>query len=256
MGLEHQDLTGARTAARSGESERRDGLRSPLFATAVSVDAGGSAVTLRRVGRVDRHAPGRLFRAAWDRRRLCGARFRRARVHRLLVPAGDRHHRAAAGGARARRASAGPRQIPKRLLGLLIDFEQVIRIYVMSTYVEQRRNSTLAGVDDAVLRAAVAGGLVEAVEEAYDRRANALYRLALLIVGDCKPAEDAVVGAFIAVWRAPSSVDLGERSVRGALAGKVYIRWIESRTTHELRGHGSRLERSPPCHARSGICSR
>ncbi len=111
----------------------------------------------------------------------------------------------------------------------------------MSTYVEQRRTSTLAGVDDAVLLAAVAGGRVEAVEEAYDRHANALYRLALLIVGDWKPAEDAVVGAFIALWRAPSSVDLGERSVRGALAGKVYIRCIETRTTHELRGHGSRL---------------
>ncbi len=128
------------------------------------------------------------------------------------------------------------------MLGLLVDFEQVIRIYVMSTYVEQRRNSTLAGVDDAVLLAAVAGGRVEAVEEAYDRHANALYCLALLIVGDWKAAEDAVVGAFIALWRAPSSVDLGERSVRGALAGKVYIRCIETRTTHELRGHGSRLE--------------
>lgn len=125
------------------------------------------------------------------------------------------------------------------MLGLLVDFEQVIRIYVMSTYVEQRRTSTLAGVDDAVLLAAVAGGWVEAVEEAYDRHANALYRLALLIVGDWKAAEDAVVGAFIALWRAPSSVDLGERSVRGALAGKVYV---ETRTTHELRGHGSRLE--------------
>jgi len=39
MGLEHQDSTGARTTARSGESERRDGFSAPLFAPCTSTRA-------------------------------------------------------------------------------------------------------------------------------------------------------------------------------------------------------------------------
>lgn len=81
--------------------------------------------------------------------------------------------------------------MPRRLLDFLADFEQLVRVQVMSTDAGRRRTSTLAGVDHATLLAAVAAGRVEAVEEVYDRHASALCRLALLIARDRKPPEDA-----------------------------------------------------------------
>jgi DNA-directed RNA polymerase specialized sigma24 family protein len=104
----------------------------------------------------------------------------------------------------------------------------------MSILDRGRRASTLATADDAALLAAVAALSVEAVEEAYDRHATALCSLALLIVEEPELAEEAVAGAFIALWRAPTSICLEEQSLRAALAGEVYTRCTQARETREL----------------------
>jgi DNA-directed RNA polymerase specialized sigma24 family protein len=88
---------------------------------------------------------------------------------------------------------------------------------------------TLAAADDAVLFAAVASLSVEAVEEIYERHAIALCSLALLIAEDPELATDAVARAFIALWRAPTSICLQEQSLRAALAGEVYARCKQAR---------------------------
>jgi DNA-directed RNA polymerase specialized sigma24 family protein len=89
--------------------------------------------------------------------------------------------------------------------------------------------STLAAADDAVLFAAVASLSVEAVEEIYERHATDLCSLALLITEDPEFATDAVAQAFIALWRAPTSICLQEQSLRAALAGEVYARCKQAR---------------------------
>jgi DNA-directed RNA polymerase specialized sigma24 family protein len=103
----------------------------------------------------------------------------------------------------------------------------------MSILARGRRSSTLAAADDAALFAAVAALSVEAVEETYERHAAALCSLALLIAEDPGLAEDAVAGAFIALWRAPTSICLKEQSLRAALAGEVYTRCTQVRKTRE-----------------------
>jgi DNA-directed RNA polymerase specialized sigma24 family protein len=96
-----------------------------------------------------------------------------------------------------------------------------------------RKTSTLAAADDAELFAAVAALSIEAVEETYERHATALCSLALLIAGEPRLATNAVAEAFIALWRAPSSICLEEQSLRAALAGEVYTRCIHARKTRE-----------------------
>jgi DNA-directed RNA polymerase specialized sigma24 family protein len=99
----------------------------------------------------------------------------------------------------------------------------------MSILDREHRASTLAATDDAALFAAVAALSVEAVEETHERHATALCTLALLIVEDPEFATDAVAQAFIALWRAPTSICLQEQSLRAALAGEVYTRCKQAR---------------------------
>jgi hypothetical protein len=103
----------------------------------------------------------------------------------------------------------------------------------MSILARGRRTSTLAAADDAALFAAVAALSVEAVEETYERHAAALCSLALLIAEDPELAKAAVAGAFIALWRAPTSICLEEQSLCAALAGEVYARCTQARKTRE-----------------------
>ncbi len=103
----------------------------------------------------------------------------------------------------------------------------------MSIQAKQRKASTFATADDNALFVAVASLNFEAVVETYDRHASALGSLALLIAGDVEFAKDAVVGAFIALWRAPTTIDLEEQTLRAALAGNVY-----AHCTHERKSRG------------------
>lgn len=95
--------------------------------------------------------------------------------------------------------------------------------------------------DDAADLAAVAAGRVAALEAIYDRHGDALYRLALRVADRRKAAEDAAAGVFGALWQGSSNVDLGEQSLRGALAGAVYSRCIEGQTRRNLRKRASGL---------------
>jgi DNA-directed RNA polymerase specialized sigma24 family protein len=103
----------------------------------------------------------------------------------------------------------------------------------MSILTRVRRASTFASADDAALFAAAAALSVEAVEETYDRHATALCSLALLITKDPGLARDAVARAFIALWRAPTSICLEEQSLRAALADEVYTRCTQARETRQ-----------------------
>lgn len=92
----------------------------------------------------------------------------------------------------------------------------------MSIRTRQWKASTFATANDHALFAAVAALNEEAVVETYNRHANALGSLALLIAEDVEFAMDAVVRAFIPLWRAPTSINLEEHTLRAALAGNVY----------------------------------
>jgi hypothetical protein len=102
----------------------------------------------------------------------------------------------------------------------------------MSFLAKGQRSSAIAAADDDALFSAVAALSIEAVEEVYERHASALCALALLVAEDSALAEDAVAGAFIALWRSPTSVCLEEQSLRAALAGEVYARCTPTRLTH------------------------
>jgi DNA-directed RNA polymerase specialized sigma24 family protein len=124
----------------------------------------------------------------------------------------------------------------------------------MSIPARRRRTSALAAADDAALFAAVAALNVEAVEETYDRHANALCSLALLIAEDPELARDAVARAFIALWRAPTSICLEEQSLRAALAGEVYTRCTQARETRERTPwQGAKTYRDPQPTARADL---
>lgn len=101
----------------------------------------------------------------------------------------------------------------------------------MSILARQRKASIFATANDHVLSAAVAALNEEAVVEAYDRHAGALGSLALLIAEDVELARDAVVSVFIPLWRAPTSIDLEEQTLRAALAGNVYAHCTRERKT-------------------------
>jgi DNA-directed RNA polymerase specialized sigma24 family protein len=102
----------------------------------------------------------------------------------------------------------------------------------MSFLAKGQRSSAVAAADDAALFSAVAALSIEAVEEVYERHAPALCALALLVTEDSALAKDAVAGAFITLWRSPTSVCLEEQSLRAALAGEVYARCTQTRQTH------------------------
>ena len=112
----------------------------------------------------------------------------------------------------------------------------------MSIHAKQWKASTFATANDHDLFAAVAAFNEEAVVETYDRHVSALGSLALLIAGDVELAKDAVVGAFIALWRAPTSIDLEELTLRAALAGNVY-----TYCTHERKTRGGPGRQAKTC---------
>jgi DNA-directed RNA polymerase specialized sigma24 family protein len=122
----------------------------------------------------------------------------------------------------------------------------------MSFLAKRQRSSAVATADDAALFSAAAALSIEAVEEVYERHASALCALALLVAEDSALAEDAVAGAFIALWRSPTSVCLEEQSLRAALAGEVYARCTQTRQTHAA-GQGTKTYCAPQSPTRADL---
>jgi DNA-directed RNA polymerase specialized sigma24 family protein len=112
----------------------------------------------------------------------------------------------------------------------------------MSISLKQRKATIFATANDEALFAGVTALNLEAVVETYDRHASALGSLALLIAGDVELAKDAVVGAFMALWRAPASIDLEEQTLRAALAGNVY-----AHCAHERKKRGGAGQQAKTC---------
>lgn len=105
----------------------------------------------------------------------------------------------------------------------------------MSIRPSRRKASIFATANDEALFAAVAALNFEAVVETYDRHASPLGSLALLVAEDVEFAKDAVVRAFVTLWRTPTSIDLEEQTLRAALAGNVYTHCVCER---KARGSG------------------
>jgi hypothetical protein len=112
----------------------------------------------------------------------------------------------------------------------------------MSIHAKQWKASTFVTANDQTLFAAVAAFNEEAVVETYDRHAHALGSLALLIAGDVEFAEEAVVRAFIPLWRAPTCIDLERQTLRAALAGNVY-----TYCTYERKTRGGPGQQAKTC---------
>lgn len=94
--------------------------------------------------------------------------------------------------------------------------------------------------EDEGLLAAIADGQAAALQSIYDRHADALWRLALLLAGTSKRAERAVQGAFLALWRNPEAARRTQRSLRCVLAGEVYTRCTEPAAATERPAAGRR----------------
>jgi hypothetical protein len=107
----------------------------------------------------------------------------------------------------------------------------------MSIRPSRRRASIFATANDEALFAAVAALNFEAVVETYDRHASPLGSFALLIAEDVEFAKDAVVRAFVTLWRTPTSIDLEEQTLRAALAGNVYTHCVRERKVRRGPGH-------------------
>jgi hypothetical protein len=103
----------------------------------------------------------------------------------------------------------------------------------MNIGAKQVKASNFSTANDNALFTAVAALNEEAVVETYDRHASALGSLALLIAEDIEFAKEAVVRAFIPLWRAPTSIDLEEQTLRAALAGNVYTHCMHERKTRD-----------------------
>jgi hypothetical protein len=109
----------------------------------------------------------------------------------------------------------------------------------MSIRPSRRKASIFATANDEALFAAVAALNFEAVVETYDRHASPLGSLALLVAEDVECAKDAVVRAFVTLWRTPTSIDLEEQTLRAALAGNVYTHCVCER---KARGPGQQAK--------------
>lgn len=81
-----------------------------------------------------------------------------------------------------------------------------------------------ARANDAALIAAISARNADAIEEAYDRYADRLYLLAMLVSDDQQRAQSAVGDALLALWKDPVALHADTRGVHAALAGESYAR--------------------------------
>lgn len=102
---------------------------------------------------------------------------------------------------------------------------------------KDRGSPALAAADDDALLSAIATRHAGAVEEAYDRYATTLYRLALILTTSRGVAEDAVVRAFLALWTHPGNAKRDGQTLHAALASSVYAHATDApRGRHRKRG--------------------
>ncbi len=97
----------------------------------------------------------------------------------------------------------------------------------------QSRLSSLRAADDVSLLAAVAAHWTEALQTIYERHADALYSLTVIVLDDARHAEAAVEETFLALWREGKAFGGGQDSLRGALAAELYIRCTRIRAGQE-----------------------
>jgi RNA polymerase sigma factor (sigma-70 family) len=85
---------------------------------------------------------------------------------------------------------------------------------------------------DRRLRDGLAAGRAEALAEAYECHAPAVYGLALRLSGDQGTAEDITQEVFVELWRRPDGYDPGRAPLRGWLcmiARRRAIDWLRRR---------------------------
>jgi RNA polymerase sigma-70 factor (ECF subfamily) len=94
--------------------------------------------------------------------------------------------------------------------------------------------------DDVRLRDELAGGYEQALAEAYDAHAAAVYGLALRITGDQGAAEDIAQEVFVELWRRPERYDPQRTRLRSWLcmiARRRAIDWLRRRGTQDHYAH-------------------
>jgi RNA polymerase sigma-70 factor (ECF subfamily) len=94
--------------------------------------------------------------------------------------------------------------------------------------------------DDVRLREQLAGGYEQALAEAYDAHASAVYGLALRITGDQGAAEDIAQEVFVELWRRPERYDPQRTRLRSWLcmiARRRAIDWLRRRGTQDHYAH-------------------
>ncbi len=94
--------------------------------------------------------------------------------------------------------------------------------------------------DDVRLRDELAGGYEQALAEAYDAHAAAVYGLALRITGDQGVAEDIAQEVFVELWRRPERYDPQRTRLRSWLcmiARRRAIDWLRRRGTQDHYAH-------------------
>lgn len=100
------------------------------------------------------------------------------------------------------------------------------------------------GVQDAALIAAISARNADAIEDAYDRYADRLYLLALIVADDQQRAQTAVGDALLALWEDPVALHADTRGVHAALGAETYTR-ATAQPGGGVRRNGRRRTRPP-----------
>jgi RNA polymerase sigma-70 factor (ECF subfamily) len=94
--------------------------------------------------------------------------------------------------------------------------------------------------DDVRLREELTGGYEQALAEAYDTHAPAVYGIALRITNDQGAAEDIAQEVFVELWRRPERYDPERTRLRSWLcmiARRRAIDWLRRRGTQDHYAH-------------------
>ncbi|MET7396584.1 sigma-70 family RNA polymerase sigma factor [Dactylosporangium sp. NPDC005572] len=94
--------------------------------------------------------------------------------------------------------------------------------------------------DDLRIRDGLLAGREDALAEAYDTHAAAVYGIALHLTRDSGVAEDIVQDVFVDLWLRPERYDPGRSRLRGWLcmiSRRRAIDWLRRRRTQELHRH-------------------
>jgi RNA polymerase sigma factor (sigma-70 family) len=87
------------------------------------------------------------------------------------------------------------------------------------------------------MREALTAGRADALAEAYDAHASAVYGIALRITNDHGAAEDVTQDVFVELWQRPERYDPGQAPLRGYLCMIARRRAIDWRRRQVTRTH-------------------